>query len=337
MILGFDVGGSKISMFLSDRNGNILKRSRVRTPDFKRPEDLIEQIVKMSNDAEHSAPSEIETVSVVFAGAVDGKKGIIRSSPNLFGGMEIPLSDILEDILKKTVYIENDATATAISEKIFGNGKAFSNFIYLTLSTGIGGGIFMNNRVYRGATGMAGEFGHMVVDPDGPLCGCGRKGCFEAVAGGKAAVRIMDSLKAYERSECLQKIPREQVEAKEIFECAENGDMVSMEVVASLTKNMEEGIASLINLFDPEAVMIGGGLSNSRKLVFDEIVKNAPKMMATMEREVKFFRTSQVTVELSPMAVVLYEEEIPGFNIERIIKEMKERISLARERKEAYK
>jgi glucokinase len=334
LILGFDVGGSKISMFLSDRNGNILKRSRVRTPDFKRPEDLIEQLVSMSRDAEHSSPSEIETVSVVFAGAVDGKRGIIRSSPNLFGGVEIPLSDILEDILKMTVYIENDATATAISEKIFGNGKAFANFIYLTLSTGIGGGIFMNNRVYRGSLGMAGEFGHMVVDPNGPLCGCGRRGCFEAVAGGKAALKIMERTKAYERSQCLKEISLENVEAKHIFDCAEKADPACLEVVAELTHNMEEGIASLINIFDPEAVMIGGGLSNSKHLVYESIVNNVPKLMATMTRELKFFRTSQVTVELSPMAVVLYEEEIPGFNIERIIKEMKERIALTRERRE---
>jgi glucokinase len=336
LILGFDVGGSKISMFLSDRNGNILRRSRVRTPDFKRPEDLIEQLVTMSRDAEHAAASDIETVSVVFAGAVDGKRGIIRSSPNLFGGIEIPLSDILEDILKKTVYIENDATATAISEKIFGNGKAFSNFIYLTLSTGIGGGIFMNNRVYRGSLGMAGEFGHMVVDPQGPVCGCGRKGCFEAVAGGKAALKIMDRIKAYERSECLRQTPRENVEAKQIFECAEKGDPPCLEVVGELTKNMEEGVASLINIFDPEAVMVGGGLSNSKKLVYESIEKNSPSLLATMKRDVKFFRTSQVTVELSPMAVVLYEEEIPGFNIERIIKEMKERITVAREKRDGF-
>ena len=327
MIIGFDVGGSKISLFLSERNGRVLYREKVPTPLFKTPMDLIEKLVDMSREAEERSESPVDIISVVFAGAVDGKSGIIKSSPNLFGGQEIPISSILEDILGKTVYIENDATAVAISEKIFGNGKIFSNFIYVTLSTGIGGGIFMNNRVYRGSNGMAGEFGHMRVVSDGKVCGCGRTGCFETVAGGRAIGEMLRTSGIGSSSRYLKKITDRPLEARDLFDGASRGDAECLDMARIFVDSMASGIASLANIFDPEAIMLGGGMANSPDIVFNGIREKVPGQMKTMVRNMEFFRTTPVTVELSPMAVVLYEEQIPGFNIERIVKEMREKIS----------
>lgn len=268
-----------------------------------------------------------DAISVVIAGAVDARRGIILSSPNLFGGKEIDFSSMLEERLGKIVYIENDATATVISEKIFGNGRSQANFLYITMSTGIGGGIFINNRIYRGSTGMAGEFGHMVIDPSGPLCGCGRRGCFEVMAGGKGTLKIMEAMNAYAKSPYLKKIPLDKLEARHVFDGAEAGDKESIRVINKIVENMARGVANLVNIFDPEAIMIGGGLSNSKELVIDGIIQRLPAELETMNRKVDILRTNQITVELSPLAVVLYEKEMPSFNYERIIREMREKIA----------
>ena len=286
--------------------------------------DLIGNMVESIEEETGRIP---DAISVVIAGAVDARRGIIRSSPNLFGGTEIEFSKMLEERLGKIVYIENDATATAISEKIFGNGKSQDNFLYITMSTGIGGGVFINNRIYRGSLGMAGEFGHMVIDPLGPVCGCGRRGCFEIMAGGKGTLRIAEAMNTYAKSPYLKKIPPEKLEARHVFDGAEAGDKECVRVIDKVVENMTRGVANLVNIFDPEAIMIGGGLSNSKELVVDGIAERLQEELKTMKRNVEIFRTNQITVELSPLAVVLYEKEMPSFNYERIIREMRQKIA----------
>ena len=288
---------------------------------------MVELIGNMVDSIEEETGRIPDAISVVIAGAVDARRGIIRSSPNLFGGTEIEFSKMLEERLGKIVYIENDATATAISEKIFGNGKSQDNFLYITMSTGIGGGVFINNRIYRGSLGMAGEFGHMVIDPLGPICGCGRRGCFEIMAGGKGTLRIMEAMNTYAKSPYLKKIPTEKLEARHVFDGAEAGDKECIRVVDKVVENMTRGVANLVNIFDPDAIMIGGGLSNSKERVVDGIAERLQDELKTMRRDVEIYRTNQITVELSPLAVVLYEKEMPSFNYERIIREMREKIT----------
>ncbi len=312
---------------MTDSSGRIHKRLRIKTPEFKNPKELIDLIGSMSDEVEIETGMVPDAIAVVIAGAVDAIKGIVRSSPNLFGDREVQLSRMLEERLNKSVYIENDATAVAISEKVFGNGKGYENFIYVTLSTGIGGGIFINNRVYRGALGMAGEFGHTVMDPQGPLCGCGRRGCFEAIAGGKGTLKLMAEMDSYKNSEYLKKFKKEKIEAKTIFDGAEFGDAECLAIVDRVTENMVAGIANLVNIFDPEAVMIGGGMSDSKKLVVSRIEKELPEALKSMRRNVDIRKTNPITVELSPLALVLNEREMPSFNYERIIREMREKLS----------
>ncbi len=288
---------------------------------------MVDLIGNMVDSIEEETGRIPDAISVVIAGAVDARRGIIRSSPNLFGGTEIEFSKMLEERLGKIVYIENDATATAISEKIFGNGKSQDNFLYITMSTGIGGGVFINNRIYRGSLGMAGEFGHMVIDPLGPVCGCGRRGCFEIMAGGKGTLRIAEAMNTYAKSPYLKKIPPEKLEARHVFDGAEAGDKECIRVIDKVVENMTRGVANLVNIFDPEAIMIGGGLSNSKELVVDGIAERLQEELKTMKRNVEIFRTNQITVELSPLAVVLYEKEMPSFNYERIIREMRQKIA----------
>ncbi len=327
MIVGFDVGGSKISLFLSSRDGRILYRDRVRTPAMGDPMDLVDTLAGMTRIAEERSGTPAEIISIAFAGAVDGKSGVIHASPNLFGGKEIPISSIMEDLLGKSVYVENDATAVAISEKIFGVGRQFSNYIYLSLSTGIGGGIFANNHIYRGALGMAGEFGHMKVVEKGRLCGCGRNGCLESEAGGRAIANILEEENYREKSPYLAKIPGRALEALDLFEGAKAGDKVCIKLAESIAYKISSGIASLANIFDPEAIMLGGGLSNSKEFIFDKVRETVPKLMSTLGRNLLFYHTSPEIMELSPLAVVLYEEQIPGFNIERIVREMRAKTS----------
>ena len=174
---------------------------------------------------------------------------------------------------------------------------------------------------------MAGEFGHMVIDPLGPVCGCGRRGCFEIMAGGKGTLRIAEAMNTYAKSPYLKKIPPEKLEARHVFDGAEAGDKECIRVIDKVVENMTRGVANLVNIFDPEAIMIGGGLSNSKELVVDGIAERLQEELKTMKRNVEIFRTNQITVELSPLAVVLYEKEMPSFNYERIIREMRQKIA----------
>jgi glucokinase len=134
-------------------------------------------------------------------------------------------------------------------------------------------------------------------------------------------------MNTYAKSPYLKKIPPEKLEARHVFDGAEAGDKECIRVIDKVVENMTRGVANLVNIFDPEAIMIGGGLSNSKELVVDGIAERLQEELKTMKRNVEIFRTNQITVELSPLAVVLYEKEMPSFNYERIIREMRQKIA----------
>ena len=313
-ILGFDVGGTKISAVLGNSDGEII--SSVRKPTVrhlgssKLLTDFTEMGWKLLNDKGIKRP---DAIGIIFAGLVDSDKGVVISSPNILGLKNFPVAEKLSQEFGADSYLENDATAATIAERIFGYGRGVDNFVYITLSTGIGGGAFLNGKLYRGAHGMAGELGHMVVMSNGPVCGCGRRGCLEAIAGGRGiARRVSENITAVKESELLSSLKPTEIDARKVFELRRKGDMFSQLIIEETVYYLSVGIVNIINILDPEVLIIGGGIASAGKDLFDPLKSAVREEFKSMYRPVKIVRGLKNGHDLSAIALPLYVREKQG-------------------------
>ncbi|MBI4180407.1 MAG: ROK family protein, partial [Chloroflexi bacterium] len=268
LALAVDVGGSKILTALANSSGKIFSRDLRITPAIEGPQAVINSVIASSKHtlAEAGATiAEIKVIGISIAGISDPKKGVVFSSPHLPGWHNVLLKRIMEKELGKKTFLLNDANAAALGELYFGAGRGTRNFIYITISTGIGGGIVINGELYSGAFGMAGEVGHMTIDDAGPLCDCGNSGCWEALASGTALTReARHRINEGARTSILDYAGGEieQVTAQVIHTAAKGGDALAQELIAQTGYYLGVGLANLINIFNPELIVIGGGLAN---------------------------------------------------------------------------
>lgn len=309
-ILGFDVGGTKISAVLGEETGNILSSVRKPTVRHLGRKKLAEDLIYMGHSLlDKYGLKKPDMIGVTFAGLVDSERGVVLSSPNVLGLRNLPIKKILEDEFGAETQIENDATAATIAERVFGEGKNHEHFVYLTLSTGIGGGAFLNGKLYRGAHGMAGEMGHMVVMSNGPVCGCGRRGCLEAIASGRGiARRVAENVTAVKESELYSKIRPSDIDAKKVFEFKKKGDMFSQLIIEETVYYLAVGIVNIIDIFDPEVVIIGGGIANAGEELFRPLRAAVQEEFKTMRRPVKIIRGLKRGHDLSTIALPLFRE-----------------------------
>ncbi len=307
-ILGFDVGGTKISAIVGNDRGEIL--SNVRKPTVKHlgKKRLLEEFYTMGTKAMEIAEVErVDNIGIDFAGLVDRDNGIVVSSPNILGLDNFKVVEEVEKHFGVPTVLENDATAATIAESIFGSGKGVDNFVYFTLSTGIGGGAFVNGKLFRGAHGMAGEFGHMVIMSNGPNCGCGRKGCLEAIAGGKGiARRVSENISAVRDSALFSKITPDRIDAEKVFRYMEEGDMFAQLIIEETIYYLAVGIVNVINILDPEVLIIGGGISRAGKLLFEPLRTAVDEEFKSMKRPVKIVQGLENGPDLAPISIPLY-------------------------------
>ena len=309
-ILGYDVGGTKISAVIGDSNGKIIDTLRKRTLKEYGKEALTNQLIVMGGELiKRNSIDKIDRVGIIFAGPVNSKKGIIVSSPNIIGLRNYNIVDGLKEYFKVPVYLENDASAATMAEKVFGNAKKFENFVYITLSTGIGGGIFMTTTLYKGSHGMAGEIGHMVIMPNGPLCGCGRRGCFEAISGGRGiAGRVVENISAIRNSTVFSKMRPVDIDARAIFNAKRNGDMFAQLIVEETIYYLAVGIVNVINILDPGAIVIGGGISKEGDDLFTPLKLAVKEEMKSMKRNVKILKAIDNNGDLGAIAITMGEK-----------------------------
>jgi glucokinase len=199
-------------------------------------------------------------------GVIDFRRGVISTSPNLPGWENIPIRKLLSRRIGMRLYLENDANAAALGEKWMGAEKDVQDFCFITLGTGVGGGLVLDGRIWHGADGMAGEVGHMTIDPDGPRCTCGNRGCLEMYASTKALQRMIhQALSSGKRSRFFGQIRDKEISGDVIHRAAKRGDRVSREAFTRMGSALGIGIASLVNLLNLEKVVFGGGLSAAWK------------------------------------------------------------------------
>ncbi|MFI7100469.1 ROK family glucokinase [Streptomyces sp. NPDC050161] len=274
LTIGVDIGGTKIAAGVVDEEGSILETCTVPTPQAT--DELTEAIADAVRTVGAAHP--IEAVGIGAAGYVDEKRATVLFAPNIDWRHE-PLKDKVEQRVGLPVVVENDANAAAWGEYRFGAGQGHSDVICITLGTGLGGGIIIGNKLRRGRFGVAAEFGHIRVVPDGLLCGCGSQGCWEQYASGRALLRYARQ-RAFATPEnaavllALGDGTSAGIEGRHISEAARQGDPVAIDSFRELARWAGAGLADLASLFDPSAFIVGGGVSDEGELVLDPIRKS---------------------------------------------------------------
>ncbi|MFG2623713.1 ROK family glucokinase [Streptomyces sp. NPDC048473] len=274
LTIGVDIGGTKIAAGVVDEEGQILSMFKVSTPQTA--EGIVDAIAAAVSGA--SEGHQIDAVGIGAAGYVDDKRATVLFAPNINWRHE-PLKDKVEQRVGLPVVVENDANAAAWGEYRFGAGQGHDDVICITLGTGLGGGIIIGNKLRRGRFGVAAEFGHIRVVPDGLLCGCGSQGCWEQYASGRALVRYAKQRAnaTPENATTLLSLGDgtvDGIEGKHISAAARQGDPVAIDSFRELARWAGAGLADLASLFDPSAFIVGGGVSDEGELVLDPIRKS---------------------------------------------------------------
>ena len=266
LVLALDVGGTKLAAGVVAGDGRVLSFRVEPSVLEDGPEVMIARHLELGREAveESGVPwAAVRAVGIACGGPLDPVAGIIQSPPNLPGWVDVPLVPIVSAALDRPAVVDNDATAGAIAEYWFGAGRsrAARHLIYLTISTGVGGGLILDGRVYRGAAGNAGELGHLTVEYQGRQCGCGRRGCLEAyVSGTNIARRAIEALAAGETSS-LADLPR--VTARDVSRAAAAGDQLARRIWDETTAILGSALANILDVFNPELLVLGGGVTRA--------------------------------------------------------------------------
>ncbi|MCX7844988.1 MAG: ROK family protein [Dictyoglomaceae bacterium] len=273
--IGVDLGGTKINVLLVDEKGNILARDKRPTEVEKGKDQVIkkikEMIIKVLEEAKLGL-GDIEGIGIGFPGIVDRERSVAIYAPNLGEEwkQEVPIGEALSIFFDLPIEIENDVNLIAWAEWLVGAGKGTRTMLSIAIGTGIGSGIILDGKIWRGAHGIAGEFGHTTVLPDGPLCGCGNRGCIEAIASGSAIERYARNLLPQHSESIIWKLCNgdlNKVSVKTILEAAERKDDLALHIFNYAGYYLGIALANYVHIIDPERIVIGGGVANVREYI----------------------------------------------------------------------
>lgn len=269
LAVGIDIGGTYTVFGLVDRNGNIVEEGEFYTKNFSDFNLFIDELFTKIKSLLSTCKNEFEIVGVgVGAPNANFYNGFIQDASNLPWKGKLPLGDMLKELFQLPVYITNDANASAIAEMTYGGAKGLSNFMVLTLGTGLGSGIVINNELVYGHSGFAGEIGHIIARPEGRQCGCGRYGCLETYVSATGIKRTVSKLLAkYSYSSELRSIPYNKMSAKRLANAAYKGDKIAIEAFEFTGKILGMALANVIALNNPQSIFLTGGLSKAGDLI----------------------------------------------------------------------
>lgn len=287
--IGIDVGGTNVKIALVDDKGKIIYSNTVPTyakMGYEYTVNNIKQAIKDLMKETNTTPKDIEGIGFDLPGQVDYKTGIVKRITNLPGWVDIPIAKMIEDEFHIPTKIDNDVRCAALGELKFGAGKGCENFVCITVGTGIGSGIVINGKIVRGAANAAGEIGHIKLQmTDGPICGCGDTGCLEAFASGPAIVAMaQDYIKGGKSTKFREMAAAEggEITPYMVAKAAEEGDAVAKRIFEIIGEYIGIGLSSVINLLNPEKVIIGGGVAESGDLLLDPIRRTIKERAMTV-------------------------------------------------------
>lgn len=293
VVFAADLGGTHLRVATIDRTGKIYYRQMQATPQAEKPNEIVRVLIEGVRQSERSTAEQggvISTLSVVVPGTVNVAEGVVVKAPNVPCLDGFRLAAALESELERPVVLENDANAAALGEMWCGAGRGYRSLICVTLGTGVGGGIILDGKLWRGADGSAGEIGHIGLDPfAGVACTCGSRGCLEVYASATAVVRMTREGQPRYPNSILHNT--QDLTSARIYQAGREGDELAIEVFRRMGVYLGIGLASLINVLNPEIIVIGGGLANGwelfEKYMHQQVIERAFPLPA---RRVKIVR-----------------------------------------------
>jgi glucokinase len=318
-IMGVDIGGTKIAAGIITRSGKLIKRVVLPTLADQGFETSLNQVYLAIDTLMKSGgvkKREMEGIGVCAPGPLNPHKGIVYNPPNLRGWKEVPLEKLIDKRFEIKTKVENDANAAGMAEVIWGAAKGYKDVFYVTVSTGIGTAVIIDGKIYHGKNGMAGEGGHVTIDynAENAVCACGKIGCIEALASGPGTVRrLRRRLEGAHppKTRIIDLVGRDtaKITMLTVCEAAKQGDELAIETIKEEGRLLGIWLGGMINLLDPEIIVIGGGVSLTGKMLFDEVRKNTclhtinifskctPIVPAKLKKDVGIFGAASVFVE----------------------------------------
>ena len=288
--IGIDVGGTNVKIALVDGEGKIIYSNSVPTyaqMGYEYTVNNIKQAIKDLMKETNTEAKDIQGIGFDFPGQVDCKTGVVKNAPNIPGWVNVPIAQMIEDEFHIPTRIDNDVRCAALGELKFGAGRGCENFVCITVGTGIGSGLVINCKVVRGAANAAGEIGHIKLQmEDGPLCGCGDSGCLEAFASGPSIVAMaQEYLKGGKSAKFRELAVDGEITPYIVAKAAEAGDPVAKRIFEKMGYYIGMGLTSVINLLNPEKIIIGGGVAECGELLLDPIKRTINERAMKVQRE----------------------------------------------------
>lgn len=294
--IGIDLGGTKILAGIVDtENGTVIETAKKRTKKLE-ADFIVQRIIETVEKAICKAQvpmSQISSIGIGAAGQVDRKNGVLLAAPNL-NCFDVELKRILEEHFNIPTFVGNDVEVATLGEMKFGSGVGYNNFVCVFVGTGIGSGIVYDGKHLKGAAGTAGEIGHIIVDSGGRLCGCGGHGCLEAYASRSAIEKkILGSMKKGHKSIIAESIKDSGViRSSDLADALDAGDEIVLNAITEASEYLSSGLASVINFYNPELIILGGGLMEAIDFFYDLTVKKTfAKALAVPAEKTKIVKT----------------------------------------------
>lgn len=290
---GVDLGGTKIHIGLIKKDGSIISEKTIPTHVQNGAENgiknIIETILELLKVSKISI-DDLKGIGIGSPGPLDSEKGVILESCNLHGWQNVPITSKIREIFPNIpVVLENDANAATLGEYLFGMGKNSKNFVYITVSTGIGGGAVMNGKLYKGSNSNAFEIGHTIISLNGRVCNCGNDGCWEAYASGTSLAKIASEKISQNNKSLIKEIAEKEgkkIDAKHVFEACRQKDELAVKLVKNQGYYLGVGLFNIIASYNPEKIAIGGGVSKAFDLYKKDIFATLEKMSLKASREI---------------------------------------------------
>ena len=272
-VAAIDLGGTSVRAAVAAPDGSLAGVTRRPTPADQGEARVIERILDTLDEALAAADVSGESLAAIGVGApgpCDWRAGIVRSAPNLPGWHDVPLGAVLTDATGRPAYIENDANAAALAEYAYGSNAGVDHMVYITVSTGVGGGVILDGQLWHGVYGSAGEVGHITVDFDGPACTCGNVGCVEAIASGPDMSRwVADQMSRGRASSLAAHLAPATLEGRHIVEAAQHDDLLARDALERAGRAVGFAIVSLTHVLNLELAIVGGGIMNAGPLLLE--------------------------------------------------------------------
>jgi glucokinase-like ROK family protein len=274
-VVGVDMGASHLNLLLADFTARTIDEAEIPLDIHRGPHvclALVDEMVRKLLEKNNTSFERIAAIGLGIPGPIVSEAGMISGPPILPGWDGYPIRDHLQGAWGLQVILNNDSELGAVGEWAYGAGRGERNLAYIKVGTGVGSGLLLDGQLYRGATGSAGEIGHITIDENGPLCICGNHGCLEAYAGGNAIARkAVEAVRRGQRTQLVGVVDRPDFSATDVMLAARSGDLVAQRIVAEAGAHLGTAIASMVNLFNPSMVVIGGSISQIGDLLLEPI------------------------------------------------------------------